>query len=202
MHRRERAGDGEDDLHGRDGPEALLPGEDVAERLALEQLHDQEGVALGRVADVVDLHDGRMVDARRRPRLPDQPLAGLGHVDGGLEELERHVDVEPKVVRDPHDAHATLVELLDQEVAVRDHLAGRVGEPDVHDVQASAGRRIADTVPAVQCAWAVFVKLAHPPSLAHRERWGREASRADGAAQAAPYTVALRAQRNPPPANR
>ena len=81
----------------------------LPERAALEQLHDQVGLAV-LLADVVDGADVRMTQPRGRAGLALEPLAALrvvGEIPG--QHLERDRAVEPRVARPvdlPHPACA------------------------------------------------------------------------------------------------
>src|SRR5205807_285460 len=80
----------------------------LGERLAFDELHD-DGVALVVAAgeDVVDAHDGRMAERRRRAGLAAQALAGAAAGTAlGAYELDRHAAVEPLVVGGEDLAHA------------------------------------------------------------------------------------------------
>ena len=94
---------------------ALQP---LAERLAFEQLHRDEELPLV-LADVVELADVRVVDARRGPGLALEALArGLVSAQRA-HRLERDGAVEPLVARGVDDPHAALAELAGH-LVVRD----------------------------------------------------------------------------------
>ena len=103
---REGARDGQERLHGDGRGEALLAAEDGAERLAVEQLHDDEGVALIGLAEVEDAHDRGVHQAGGGARLGEQAVAGAGGRAIAADELDGDVDVERDVVRLPDGAHA------------------------------------------------------------------------------------------------
>ena len=73
VQRRQRGQDLEADRDGLGDVQRSAP-QLLGQRLALEQLHGDEQAA-GVFADLVDLADVRMVDARRCPRFTPQPLA-------------------------------------------------------------------------------------------------------------------------------
>jgi hypothetical protein len=79
------------------------------ERLSLEQFHRQEQLAV-RFADLVQLTDGGMVQAGRRPCFADQPLASRGLVRRGADHLDRDRAPEALVARRIDDAHAAFAE--------------------------------------------------------------------------------------------
>jgi hypothetical protein len=81
------------------------------ERLALEQLHRDEELALV-FADFVQLTDVGMADARRRARFAPQPLARFVVGNFGAHGFERHRAAKPRILGGIHDAHATLAQLV------------------------------------------------------------------------------------------
>ena len=92
--RRPARGHREEGLHGDRRGEALLPAEDGAERLAAEQLHHDERVALVGLAEVEDAHDGRVHQARRGARLGEEAVGGAAGGAIAADELDGDVDVE------------------------------------------------------------------------------------------------------------
>src|SRR5207244_5482426 len=62
------------------------------------------------VAELVELADGGMVDARGGPRLALQPFAGRRVRDPGTQRLDRDGPVEAVIVRGIHDAHSPFAE--------------------------------------------------------------------------------------------
>lgn len=82
----------------------------LGERLAVDQLHGQE-VHVALVAGVVHRHDGRMIERRRRPRLPDEAGHALG-IGGAVprQDLQRDAASQVRVVRAVDLPHAALAE--------------------------------------------------------------------------------------------
>ena len=73
--------------------------------LPANQLHDDPIVALD-VQDVVDLDDGRMVQASHRPGFPEEALASLSSLSRlGSDLLERYLPMEPIIVSSIDLAH-------------------------------------------------------------------------------------------------
>ena len=77
----------------------------LVERLAVEQLHHQ--VRHGRVADVVDRADPGMILRGDRLGLALEPFQRPGRGGFGLQDLDRHHPVEPRVTGPVHLSHAT-----------------------------------------------------------------------------------------------
>ena len=83
------------------------------ERLALEDLHDQEGDVTF-TSDVVQRADVRMIECGDRPRFPFEPLAQLlVRRERSGEHLDRDHAVEPCIARAIHLAHAACPEQAD-----------------------------------------------------------------------------------------
>ena len=127
----ERLGDSDPEV------QHLLPGQpprvqQLAQRLALEQLHHDEGPA-GVVADVVDRADVRVVEPGGDARLALEPLErpGLGE-QVRREHLDRHRALQTQVLGPVDGAHPARAQLLENAV---------VGErlPD-HSRRSAAGR--------------------------------------------------------------
>jgi hypothetical protein len=79
------------------------------EVLAAQPLH-QEVRAVGVISDVVDLHDARVVNARRRPGLVEEPgddVAQRRHLR--LEHLDHRLGPRVDVGREVHIPEAALV---------------------------------------------------------------------------------------------
>ncbi len=76
---------------GREADAAIEHG---AQRLALEQLHDDVGVAAVGLAWIEDAHDGRVSEPRRRPRLAHDALDDDGQAHLGVNELDGHAGLE------------------------------------------------------------------------------------------------------------
>src|SRR6185436_9013324 len=116
---------------------ALQP---LAERLALEQLHGDEQLAV-LLADVVELADVRMVDAGGRPRLAlEAPARGVVAAQGA-HLLERDGAAEPLVPGCVDDAHAALAERARHGVVPDPGREARA-RPAVRSRARPAGRRI------------------------------------------------------------
>ena len=102
--------------------------EDVAEALAVDELHHEER-AVRVLAPVVDRHHVGVVEARRRPGLPTEPLArtlGLRR-----RQLHRHPAVEQLVARGEDLAHAARAQQLLEPVAGAEHLSHRSHPPNI-----------------------------------------------------------------------
>ena len=118
----ERRGDLAADLHRRRGREATATVlEPLGQRLAVEQLHDDERGAVGAragapdLAALVDRDDAGVDHLGDRARLLNEPLHQLrvGAVVR-VQELDREVAVKRRVTRNEDDAEATLAELARQ----------------------------------------------------------------------------------------
>jgi hypothetical protein len=120
---------------GRDGhrdrkrlPERERPRrEPVGERLATEQLEDEER-PLGRAPDLAERDDVRVGEPGGDLRLPEEPLLANGLGAARTHGLERDDPSAPVVVRLPHDAESAAADLPDEGV-VADRRAG--AEPPV-----------------------------------------------------------------------
>ena len=89
--------------------------EELRERLADQQLHDEVREAVGRLIDVGHVHDVRRRDVRRQPRLLQEPRDEPGAArELGVQELERDPRPEELVARLPHGAHAPLADAAHQ----------------------------------------------------------------------------------------
>jgi hypothetical protein len=66
------------------------PGDELAELVAFQELHDDEQVAV-RLAEIVDGHDVGVAELRARLRLAEEPGPQLVGVVGlGRDDLQRH----------------------------------------------------------------------------------------------------------------
>ena len=94
--------------------------EDRRERLALDQLHGEEG-PVAEAADVVDRHDAGMLQLAADLRLLDEALGHVGAVGVPLQEhLDREVAAEVDVPAPQHGPHAAAGDLAGELVAVAD----------------------------------------------------------------------------------
>ena len=96
--------------------ELLLAGEPVAERLALDEGHDVEQVAVG-LARVEQRQDVRVLEVGRESDLGQE---ALGPDDGGelrAQDLERHGAAVAKILRQVHRGHAARADLALETVA-------------------------------------------------------------------------------------
>ena len=121
----ECVGDLAADLHRRRRGQRPGPLEALAQRLAVEQLHEDEGRAVGPrvravdLARLVDGDDAGVNDPRERARLADEAAHDLGvRVVLGQQELDREVAAEVHIARDPDDAEPTLGDLSGELVPV------------------------------------------------------------------------------------
>ena len=92
--------------------------EDRRERLALDQLHGEEG-PVAEAADVVDRHDAGMLQLPADLRLLDEPPGHVGPVGVLLQQhLDRQVAAQVDVAAAQHGAHAAAGDLAGELVAV------------------------------------------------------------------------------------
>ena len=109
----------------------------LRQRRAVDVLHHRVRHALGRLAEVGDVDDVRMADARRRLRLLDEARdRRLVAHDLALEHLDRERALDHGVLDGEHDAHAALADLALHVVAAVERLAD---EPVVLAASVCAG---------------------------------------------------------------
>ncbi len=101
-----------------DGRKRTALGEHHSEAVAVDELHHDERVRV--LAPVVDRHDVRVVQARRRSGLTLEPLRRDRRVRRGGN-LHRNRPVEHAVARPVHVAHAAGPEMCADLVAIRKH---------------------------------------------------------------------------------
>ena len=124
MGRGQRLGHLADELHQRG--QGGTPGRETPQRLPLDQLHDEEGLALV-LADVVDRTDVGMVQGGGGAGLALEPLQALGILGILLgQELEGHAAAEAGILGLVDDPHAAASQWL-QGAVVGDGLADRDG---------------------------------------------------------------------------
>jgi hypothetical protein len=113
--------DGRQRLEGQ-RPVAL---EAVAQRLALQEVHDHDRRAVGQLDDVADLDDVGVRHHGGRARLAHEALAyDLIRRPVCPEHLERHGLARDGVRGRPDDAHAALAELAIEDESTRDDGSG------------------------------------------------------------------------------
>ena len=93
----------------------VVEAEAVAQRVALEELHYEEWLAVDFV-DLVDRADVRMIERRRRAGLALQTLDRRRIMQRLRNHLDRHHPPEPCVFGFVDHAHAALAELLDDSI--------------------------------------------------------------------------------------
>jgi len=88
----------------------------LVERFAVEQLHcEKERFTV--FANLVDLTDGRVIDARSGPGLPPETRSRIAVVAAGSQHLDGHGPVETIVVGEIDHTHAAFTQALDDAVA-------------------------------------------------------------------------------------
>jgi hypothetical protein len=88
------------------------PRQALAQGLTGDELHDDEGLAVGQVAEVVDLDDVGVAQGRGDAGLVEEPghhVAGVGELR--QQHLDRRRSAEQRVLGAVHGAHTTLAEL-------------------------------------------------------------------------------------------
>ena len=94
-----------------------LPFDEVAQRHAFEQLHDDERLAPVVLVDVVDGADVRMIQRGGGPRFAVESLQRVRLGDERLgQELQGNHPREPRVLGLEHDAHAAAAQSLENPV--------------------------------------------------------------------------------------
>jgi hypothetical protein len=92
------------------------PSDDVAERLAGNELHDEE-IHSALAVEIVDRGDVRVVEFREGKRfLPEAPARILVTQAPGRQHLQRDVTIEPLVVRAIDDAHSAGTDAFEKPV--------------------------------------------------------------------------------------
>ena len=123
-------------LHGQ----PPLAGEERLEVAALEQLHDDVGLARGELPDVEHLGDVLALQLDRRARLALEPRDRERHAHCGRQHhLDRDALAEVDVARGHDEAHAALTEHALDAVFVREHLAGGEGQRVVFEQRGGHG---------------------------------------------------------------
>ncbi len=90
-----------------------LAADQVFERLAVHQLHDDERAPV-LLTQLVDRADVGVVQHRRRPRLALEPRQSLGTFGQCLgQKLERHLPAQDQILGPVHHAHPATPELLE-----------------------------------------------------------------------------------------
>src|SRR5262249_32580301 len=96
------------------------------EGLALDELHRQEGAAVGQGAQVVHRGDAGVLQLPGDARLVQEAPRDAGVVVEALQDLDGHLAVEDRVGGAVDDAHAAAGDFIEQDVApTRWHVAGR-----------------------------------------------------------------------------
>ncbi len=119
----ERVADLRGDVQGAPGVEHALAREELRQRLALQVLHDEEVIALGRLPEVVDLDDVLVADLGDRTRLLVEArdhflVAGELAVD----DLERDLLADHRVLGEIDRSHAAGPDAI-QDPVIADLLA-------------------------------------------------------------------------------
>ena len=140
-----------EDLHRvfarRGHRELSLAVEDARERLALEELHDDVRVAVGRAIDVDDLHDVGAADLRGDARLLQEALdEARATRELGVEHLDGDPRPEHRVLRLVDRAHPAVAEDADEPVLAVDDAAD-VNQGSLRASLASRLRRLPGTTP-------------------------------------------------------
>jgi hypothetical protein len=118
----ERGSDGDGDLDRRGGGEVPDPLEAVFERLPREPLHDQEGVAALRLADVVDVDDVPVLEGAHGAGLAEHAGPKLG--GGAVRQLDGDRPAGGLVHRSPDFAHPSTAEDVLQAILRGEEIPG------------------------------------------------------------------------------
>ena len=113
----------------------------VAERLALEEIHDEGGRTVVELEDVVHRDHVRVLDRAHRAGLAEEPRAEGGVVTAAEEKLQCDAFFSDEVRRGPDRAHAAGPERSLEPVAARDDLTGlEIHPPQVANQSPRASR--------------------------------------------------------------
>ncbi len=94
----------------------LLPVQPIAQRLAFDVRHGEPEL-VSRFTGVEDRQDVGMLESRRKPDLALEALRAEHRRDLGVQDLERHRAVMPKVAREKYRGHAAATELALDRIA-------------------------------------------------------------------------------------
>ena len=122
----ERTEDRQHDLHGFCRAQASALAHEVAERHALEPLHDDVRVAELGLTEVKHAHDVGMVQPGLDTRFDQKAVDRVGVLDARMDQLQRDRCVERDVLREPHRAHAAFANPRIEPILVGDQNAWRV----------------------------------------------------------------------------
>ncbi len=187
---RERARDRQqqrDELRFRELAPAI---EHLAQALAAQQLHDDEGVSELARAEIEDAHRRRVLQPRRRVGLALDTRGRIVRLQLAVDQLHRDVDVEGEVASPPDRAHAAFAHQLGQPVLLRD---------DVTDVVAKRSDldhgRLAALVGSLRARRHSRCTI---PAVARGVRWGRGWAGAPPSSSCRGARAGLRALRGSP----
>src|SRR5262249_15657423 len=111
VRRREAARERDDDGERLVDAELPLAREQRAERLPLQQLHQEEQPAVVALPEVEHLDDRRVTHAIARARLLEEALQALGVAgERAVQDLDRHRAIDQLVARAPDAARASTTE--------------------------------------------------------------------------------------------
>ena len=96
----------------------LVVGTMIRDRIAIDQLHDDVGAAVGRRSPVQHLRDMRVTQTGEDPTLAGELLLGVCRQTGGADQLDGDLMVEQSVCPfgPVHDAHAAASKLTEDAV--------------------------------------------------------------------------------------
>ena len=95
-------------------------GEEFGERAALDQLHREEGSAVGQGAEFVNRHDERVLQLAGNLRLFDEAAHEIGPAAVMVEQhLDGQVAIENTIPAAQHRPHAAAADLLDEVVGAK-----------------------------------------------------------------------------------
>ena len=105
-----------------------LLGDQAADGLALDVLHDQEVAAVG-LAEVVDPDEVLVLELGADPRLALEPRDRPRVVHPlGRQDLQRHEAAQPRVAGQVDPAHPAVADQVQQQVAIDPEAAGAAGQ--------------------------------------------------------------------------
>lgn len=120
MRRSERSSDGEQRSNGTDRGQTPFALQRLRERFSLQNLHHDERICSFRRTKIEDAHDAGMTNSRRSARFLEQAHRSFSVGVIVTNQLDRDVDLEREVSREPHGAHPAFTKDLRQSIFVRD----------------------------------------------------------------------------------